>query len=283
MVDRRTYLRNESPSGRRLRIAVAGLGAIGAGVVCGIAVTEPNMEIVSVAEPDSRKVSELLREVDLHCDIRGLEDLHVGADIVVECLPSRLFDTVADSTLTAGKILMVLSSAALLQREDLLERAQSGQVRILVPSGAILGLDVVRAMKREGITSSKMVTRKPPISLADAPYFVGSNTVLENLQAPLRVFNGSAREAAKGFPANVNVVATLCLAGIGPDKTQCEIWAEPGRSNIEHVIEVQSANNRVSMSIVSQPSGSNARTSAIAALSVVDALRSLVETLRIGS
>jgi aspartate dehydrogenase len=97
------------------------------------------------------------------------------------------------------------------------------------------------------------------------------------------VFEGSAREGARGFPANVNVAAALGLAGIGPDRTRIEIWADPGVSRNTHTIEVDADSARFTMTIENVPSAENPRTGRITALSVIAALRGLVAPLKIGT
>jgi len=140
----------------------------------------------------------------------------------------------------------------------------------------------VRAAAEGTIHSVKMVTRKPPAGLEGAPYLREHGISVNGLKAPLKVFDGSARAGARGFPANVNVAAALSLAGIGPDRTQLEIWADPGVTRNTHRIEVESDTARFSMQIENVPS-ENPRTGKNVALSVVAALRGLVSELKIGT
>jgi len=147
-----------------------------------------------------------------------------------------------------------LSVGALLAHPDLEERARATGARILVPTGALIGLDAVRAAAEGKIHSVRMVTRKPPQGLAGAPYLIANNISLDGLTAPLKVFEGTARDGARGFPANVNVAAALSLAGIGPDRTRLEIWADPGVTRNMHAIEVDAESARFSMSIENIPS-----------------------------
>jgi aspartate dehydrogenase len=215
---------------------------------------------------------------------RQLNELADTADVVVECASASAFDIVADSTANAGRTLVTMSSGALLARPDLIERAARGEFRLCVPSGAILGLDVVRAMSLEGIQSCTIRSRKPPKALKDAPYVTEMHLNLDGVREPLLVFRGTAREAAKGFPANVNVAATLSLAGIGPERTQCEVWADPSVQANQHTIEVRTETTCASMTIQSIATVSNARTSSIAAFSVIDTLLRLKRVgFRIGS
>src|SRR5262249_48746532 len=169
-----------------------------------------------------------------------------------------------------------------LENWDLGERARERGARILVPTGALVGLDAVRAAAEGTIRSVRMVTRKPPAGLVGAPYLIERKISLAGLRAAQKVFEGSAREGARGFPANVNVAASLSLAGIGPDKTQLEIWADPAIDRNVHTIESEAEKARFSRDIQNVPS-ENPRTGRIVALSVMALLSGLVSELRVGT
>jgi aspartate dehydrogenase len=177
---------------------------------------------------------------------------------------------------------MVLSAGALLPRPDLIDLAKARGGQIIVPSGALLGLDAVAAAAEGEIHSVRMTTRKPPRSLVGAPYLEANGISVEGLNAPKLVFSGTARDAAAGFPANVNVAAALSLAGIGPDRTMMEIWADPSVERNCHSVEVDSDSARFTLSIENIPS-ENPRTGRITALSVLAALRKLKAPLRVGT
>ena len=212
-----------------------------------------------------------------------LSRLWEEADIVVECAPAALLREIAEPALGHGRIVMVLSCGALLDNFDLVELARRYGGRVLVPSGALLGLDAVAAAAEGGIATVHMVTRKPPQSLAGAPYLMANGIDIAGLAAPARVFSGTAREAARGFPANVNVAAALALAGIGPDRTTCEIWADPGIGRNIHRIEVEADAARLSMQIENVPSAENPKTGRLTPLAVVAALKKLTSPLAIGT
>ena len=152
-----------------------------------------------------------------------------------------------------------------------------------MPSGAILGLDAVTAAAEGEIRSVRMVTRKPVRGLEGAPYLRERGIGLEGLREPVRVFEGSTRDGAAGCPANVSVAAALGLAGIGPEHTRLEIWADPALTRNTHRIEVVADSASFSMTIPNVPSDENPRTGRITALSVLAALRKLVSPLRIGT
>ncbi len=130
--------------------------------------------------------------------------------------------------------------------------------------------------------SVKMVTRKPIDGLKGAPFIVENNIDIDNLREPLKLFEGSAREAAKGFPANLNVAVALSLAGVGPDRTSVQIWADPTVTRNVHRIEVEADSARFSMSIENIPS-ENPKTGLITALSVIALLRKQRATLCVGT
>lgn len=269
-------------SAKSLRVGVAGLGAVGLEVAKRLLEGIPGLTLAAVSARDADKARRNLPQIGDMIALRAATALADDCDIVVEGLPPPLFREVAESAIDKGRIFMPLSVAQLLDNWDLVERAKEKGARIVVPTGALLGLDAVRAAAESGIKSVTMITRKPPGGLEGAPHLVKNNISVKNLDKPLKVFDGSARDGAKGFPANVNVAAALSLAGIGPDQTRLEIWADPAQTRNTHRIEVEGDAARFSMTIEGVPSA-NPRTGRLVAPSTIAALRGLVSTLKIGS
>lgn len=263
-----------------LKIGLAGLGAVGREVAARLLAGIPGLSLAAVAARDQQKARRIVP--DERVKILGAEALAETCDVIVEGLPPGEFRVFALPAIERGKIFVPLSVGKLLENWDLVARAKETGARILVPTGALLGLDAVRAAAEGTIHSVKMVTRKPPEGLAGAAYLIERNISLENLKEPLKIFDGSAREGARGFPANVNVAAALSLAGIGPDKTQLEIWADPTVTRNTHRIDVDADTVRFSMTIENVPS-ENPRTGKVVALSVVAQLRGLVSELKVGT
>lgn len=264
-----------------LQVGLAGLGAVGREVARRLAAGIPGLRLAAVAVREPGKSRNSLASLG-EIKILSAAALAEHCDIIVEGLPPKEFRTVAVPAIERGRIFVPLSVGQLLENGDLVERAKKTGARILVPTGALIGLDAVRAAAEGLIHSVTMVTRKPPQGLEGALYLVEQNISLAGLEAPLKVFDGSAREGARGFPANVNVAAALSLAGIGPDKTRLEIWADPGIERNIHRIEVDADAARFSMTIENVPS-ENPRTGRIVALSVVALLRGLVSELKVGT
>jgi aspartate dehydrogenase len=264
------------------RIAIAGLGAIGRSVARRLTDGLPGLSLACIATGNADKARTWLKEQNIDCPVVELDEFPKHADLAVECAPASLIERICRPMLEAGKQVMVLSCGALLPRQDLIDLAKAKGGRIIVPTGALLGLDAVAAAAEGTIHSVKMTTRKPPIGLVGAPYLVKNNISVEGLNTAKLVFSGTAREAAAGFPANVNVAAALSLAGIGPDRTMIDIYADPAVTRNCHSIEVDSDSARFTLSIENIPS-ENPKTGKNVALSVIAMLRKMHAPLAVGT
>jgi aspartate dehydrogenase len=265
-----------------VRVAVVGLGAIGIRVVEALDRGIDGLVLAAVSVQNPEKHRSRLAKLTTPPAILPIEALCDVADMVIECAPARLLRSIVEPFVKSGKTAIVLSAGALLENEDLIELAKQHRGQIVVPTGALIGLDAVSAAAVGDITSIRMVTRKPVRGLAGAPYIVENDIDIEKITEPLRIFEGTAREAARGFPANLNVAVALSLAGIGPDRTRLEIWADPALTRNVHRVEVESDSARFSMSIENIPS-ENPKTGLITALSVIACLRKLRAPLRVGT
>jgi aspartate dehydrogenase len=265
-------------------VGIAGLGAIGLKVAKTIDAGEiPGLTLTAAAARDVEKAKRNLAEFKTPPKFVGLSELAGHADVIIECVPAKHFAEVAEPALAQGKIFVPLSVGQLINHMGLVDTAQRTGGRILVPTGALLGLDAVRAVAEGKVSSVKIVTRKPPAGLKGAPLLVERNISVDGLKEALRVFEGTAREAIKGFPANVNVAVALSLAGIGPDRTRVEIWADPRVTRNTHTIEVTSESSDLSMTIANIPSVENPATGKVTALSVIALLRRLTAPLVVGT
>jgi len=265
-----------------LRIAIAGLGAIGLKVAEALDRGIPGCALAAVSANDRGKAAARLAHLGHPPPVVAIGELEPLADLVIECAPASLLPAIAEPFLRAGKSVLVLSVGAILVNEHLIDLARAHGGQIVVPTGALLGLDAVAAAAEGTIHSVRMVTRKPLPGLAGAPYLTEHKIRIAEITKPLCIFKGTPREAAVGFPANLNVAVALSLAGIGPDKTTLEIWADPALERNVHRIEVVADSASFSMQIENVPSD-NPRTGRITALSVISYLRKLGAPLRVGS
>jgi aspartate dehydrogenase len=270
-------------SNRPINVAIVGLGSIGATLVRKIGAGEiPGANLCAVAVRNRDKARAVLEDAGLNVPMLEISELAEAADLVIECAPAKILVDIARPVLSAGKKIMVLSCGALLTHPELIDLAEQSGGQIIIPSGALLGLDAVSAAAEGEIRSVHMITRKPIKGLAGAPHLIENGIDIEGITEPMRVFKGTARQAAAGFPANLNVAVALSLAGIGPDKTLLEIWADPTVTRNTHKITVDSDAASFEMSIKNIPS-ENPKTGRITALSVIAAIRKLTAPMRIGT
>ena len=272
-----------SHSSTPIRIAIGGLGAIGKALARRLADgSVPGVVLAAVSARNQEKAREFINTLPHPVPVLELSQLEPVADIVVECAPAAILGDVIGPFLRAKKKAIVLSVGAILFRPDLIELARLSGGTILVPTGALIGLDAVVAAAEGEIHSVRMVTRKPPNGLAGAPFLIEHGISMEGLTEPLKVFTGNAKEAAKGFPANLNVVVALALAGIGPDRTMLEIWADPTVVRNTHTITVDSDSARFTMTMENIPS-ENPKTGRIVAQSVTALLRKMTSSFVVGT
>jgi aspartate dehydrogenase len=263
-------------------VAIAGLGAIGLTLAQALDRGVDGLRLIAVAARDPERAGERVAgfaHPPRVTDIAGLAE----ADIVVEAAPAAVFEPIAVAAIEAGRIFIPSSVGALLPRMHLVDRARATGARIIVPTGALLGLDAVRACAEGEVASVTIETRKHPRGLVGAPYLAEHGIDVLAITAPTVIFEGNALAAARGFPANVNVAAALALAGIGPLRTTVRLWADPGVDRNIHTIKVEAAAARLTMTVENVPSDANPRTGKLTPLSVLACLRGLVSPLKIGS
>jgi aspartate dehydrogenase len=263
-------------------VAIAGLGAIGLHLARALDAGVEGLRLHSVAARDHAKARDNLAGFRNAPPVVAIEAL-AEADIVVEAAPAAVFEQIATAAIGRGRIFVPSSVGALLPRMHLVEQARQTGARIIVPTGALLGLDAVRAAAEGAVESVTIETRKPPRGLEGAPYLAKNAIDVLAVTTPTRIFRGNAFDAAQGFPANVNVAAALGLAGIGPERTMVEIWADPTVTRNTHTIRVEAAAARLTMTIENVPSEENPRTGKITPLSILACLRGLTSTLKVGS
>lgn len=273
-----------------LKAALIGCGAIGTVLARAIDEGEAGMVqliwLYDLRRERSEMLSEKLRSrprvAKSFSEIRD----DVSVELVIEAASQGAVAQYAIDVLKSGKDLMVMSVGAFADEELLrrvFETAERAGRRIYVPSGAISGIDGVKAAKLGGIEEVILTTRKPPSSLMYSQYVRERGLNLADLQGPLVVFEGPAREAVKVFPESVNVAATLSLAGIGFDKTRVRIIADPSLKLNVHEIRVRGSAGELIAEARNVPSPDNPRTSYLAALSAVRMLRNITETVRVGT
>ncbi|HEY1362013.1 MAG TPA: aspartate dehydrogenase [Xanthobacteraceae bacterium] len=196
-----------------------------------------------------------------------------GPRIVAEVAGQGAVAEHAEQVLRGGVDCLVISVGALADaglHRRLAAAAQESSSRILLPAGAIGGIDAIAAMRIAGLASVRYRSRKPPAAWRGSP--AEQKVDLDLLRERTVLYRGTAREAALLYPQNANVAATVALAGLGFEATEVELVADPAAPGNVHEIEVEGAAGRFAIELEGKPSRSNPRTSALAAMSVVRAL-----------
>ena len=266
-----------------LKIGIAGFGTIGRVVARHLQAETLPLALAAVTAGERKRAEAAMALLDAPVPILPIADLVGCCDVIVDCAPTAAFREIAELSLGAGKTLVTVNGAALMQWPEAVDLARANGGRIVLATGALLGLDAVRAAAVGTINSVTMITRKPPKSLVKAEHVVRNAIDLSNLTGPLKIFEGSAREGAVAFPATVNVAAALGMAGIGADRTRLEIWADPALTRNTHRILVDADSARFELFIENIPTDENPGTGRITALSIVAALQGLVTPLHIGT
>jgi aspartate dehydrogenase len=238
-------------------------------------------EIVGALVRDPARYGEAARQHRIRFVDTADALLELRPDLVVEAAGHAGFREHVPAILAAGVEVLALSVGALADgatHAAVTAAAEQGGGRLRVASGAIAGLDAISAAAVGRIDRVTHVVRKPPMSLLDpdeAAALVASGR-------PAELFAGPAREAALLFPANVNVIAAVSLAGIGLDRTEARVIADPAVSLNTHEVTVEGEFGRLFLRIENEPS-ENPKTGLIVAMSVVRTLRSYGETIVVGA
>ena len=253
------------------KIGVVGVGALGSIVVQALVDGKiDGYELIGVSD---------LNKTAFDVPHLSTEDVVKSADIIVECLPPAAAPALAKQVLDNNKTLILISSSALLLYPEIGDWIQASSGRIIVPSGAISGLDAVSALKEGGIDRVTIRTTKPPKGLTGAPYVIENNIDMDDLSEKTCIFSGNAYDAAKAFPANVNVAATLSYAGLGPEKTQVEVWADPDAKGNSHEIVAKGGSSTITSRVDNLPDPNNPKSSMLAGYSIIATLKKLNKDL----
>lgn len=267
----------------RLKVGVVGCGTIGT-LICQAIVKEiKEMELIAISDMNEEIAKKLALSLPEEIEILPSEELVKGSSLIVEAASGGAVSAIVRKAVELGKDVLVMSIGGLLENLDLFDFAKEKGSRIYLPSGAIAGLDGIKAAKIGNIRSITLTTRKPPKGLAGAPFIIEQKIDLETVTVATTIFEGNAFLAAKGFPANINVAATLSLAGIGPERTQVRIIADPELSTNIHEIEAEGDFGKISTKCENLPSPFNPKTSYLAALSAIATLKGIVNPVKVGT
>ena len=259
------------------RIGLLGCGAIGTQIALAIDSGKIPAVLTHVYDNSKDAANTLVSKLNVKPEI--VENSHLlsshPVDIVVEAASQDAVKDVGLSVLQNKRDLMIMSVGALLDESihDILSDACSHfKKTIYLPSGAIAGLDGIKSIKHE-LESVSITTTKHPRSLKGAKFFETSQIDLDEINSSTVIFEGTAKEAVQLFPANINVAALLSLSGIGSEKTNVKIVADPNTDKNTHHIEAAGKFGKMTFTIENIPDANNPKTSRLAILSAIETLR----------
>lgn len=260
-----------------MKIGLIGCGNIGQFLLEALNVRKviPDYRLVSVYGRPGRDVSAVVQ--DFH--VKAYDDfqsfLESDIDLVIEAANIEAVKDMAPRVIRNGKDLVIVSVGALADADfyrEIKELCEEKGTKILIPSGAIGGLDILKAaMATQQLDFVSITTRKPPKALSKP-----------SLELEEIVFEGPASEAIEQFPQNINVSIILSIVGLGSQQTNVKIIADPKVDKNNHYIEAKGAFGSVKINIENHPMPSNPKTSYLAALSVLSTLKNKKEIIQVG-
>ncbi len=255
-----------------MKLGIIGCGAIGSDVAKA-AETIDEIEKIYLFDIDKKAEQNLCKIIKI-AEIKPVLDYLDKVDVVFEAASQQAVREYASSILNAHKDIIIMSVGCLFEdkfRIELEKIAKKKHCKIYLPSGAVCGIDGILSASVDIIDEVTLVTTKSPKSLGKS---VNKRTV---------VFEGSARDAVKMYPRNINVAANLSIAGVGLDKTKVEIVADPVATRISHKILAHGKFGRLRAEVENMPNPNNPESSYMASLSAIATLKRIVNPIQLGA
>ena len=260
-----------------MKVGIIGCGTIGSELAqaCRDRLKD-RVELIGMCDIDQKKIKKGVPTM-------SVAEIISKSDLVVEAASAGISADVLAKCIDAGRDVIIMSVGGLLGKEDLLEAAKKKGVKVYIPSGALCGIDGLKSASIGRIDSVTLTTRKPPQGLAGAPYLKEKGIDVLKIKEERVIFEGSALDAVKGFPQNVNVSAVLSLAGLGAGKTTVKIVTSPLYTANTHEVDIVGEFGRIVTRSENMPSKSNPKTSALAIFSAIATLEGAASSVRIGT
>ncbi len=253
-----------------MKVGIVGCGAIANIITTSIVPEDNGIEIRYFFDKDVER-AENLASLAGGVAVLDFEDMLNNVDLVLECASPDSVKELAPTVLEHGKDMIIMSIGAFMDMEfynNVLKIAKENDAKIHLPSGAVVGLDGIKAVAKFGLKEVNLVTRKSPKSL-------GKDIDKEEV-----LFEGKASEAVKEFPLNINVAATISMA-CNRD-IDVKIIVDPKVDRNVHEITAKGDFGEFKTTTMNYPCSSNPKTSMLAALSAIRLLKSFNETISVG-
>jgi len=268
-----------------MKIALIGCGAIGTILAQAIKDKIVDVELVCVHDKIKDKGKKFAEKFQTKFKTFD-ELLNEELDLVVEAASQEAVEKLVPRILKSKKNVMILSTGALVDSKlynEIENLAIKNNLKVYLPSGAIVGLDGIKSANILGIEKVTLRTRKSLKSFEGDSFFKEKNIDLKDIRNPTIIYEGPAKEAAKKFPRNINVSATLSLAGIGTTETKVQIIADPNVDKTTHEIIAEGKFGKLHTKTENVLSPDNPKTSYLSALSAVATLKKITEPIQVGT
>jgi len=259
------------------KIGIIGCGTIGTGIAEFIETTlKDEARIVALCDIDPKKADALSGKLKLTPVISSIDVLIEKSDLAIEAADMSVSLEVAEKAILQKKDALIMSTGGLLKNSGLFKKAKAAGCNIYVPSGAVCGLDGLRAAGIGKIEKVTLTTRKPLRGLKGAPYLIKNRIDIDGIKKETLIYSGRASDAVKHFPKNINVAATLSLSGVGPERTMVKIITSPEYTKNTHELEVEGEFGRLFTKTENVPSKNNPKTSQLAIFSALAKLKEVI-------
>lgn len=268
-----------------VKIGIIGCGAIGSSIAKAIQNKFQRFaKLAYISDNSWEQIARFEKNIrDPHVSVVSVDELIRKSDFIIETASQEAVKTIIPKVLARHKNILALSVGGILQISNLRSLLDKSRGQIFIPSGGIAGVDALLASRQSDVREVRITTRKPIRGLRGAPYFAREKGMLEKIKKPTLVFEGTAKEAIRCFPQNINVAATLSLAGLGPRKTKVRIYTSPTYRYNSHEIEIHGAFGRIITKVTNLPSEENPKTSMLAIGSTIATLEKIFSRLKVGT
>ncbi len=264
-----------------LKVGLLGVGAIGQ-ILAGALDAEPSRAVlVGIADQDWPRAEKFAEQLKTRPAVVELDELVRRSDLIIEAASQAALPEVVPRALRAQKDLMVMSVGGLLENEEWFAEAERQGCRIYIPSGAIAGLDGLRAAAMGRLSLVILTSRKPVAALRGAKYVTERRIDLDRLKEETVLFEGPPEDVCRAFPSTSNVAASLRLAAGKAAEIRVRVIAVPGGTENVHEIQAVGDFGRFRIVLENVPLPANPRTSRLAALSALATLDEIVRTQRV--
>lgn len=270
---------------KKVRVGILGCGAIGSRMALSIKDELKGRAVVSaIFDIQAARAEKLAKNFSRGRIIKhSVEELVKSCDLMVEAVNAQDTQQLIRQALVAKKDVLVMSVGKLLGANDIFKLALKNRCRLLVPSGAIAGLDAIKAASQRKISKITLTTRKPTFGFAQNAYITQQNIDLSKITSETVLFDGDVKRAVQYFPQNINVAAAIALASLAEDKMRIRIITSPEYKINSHEIEVVGDFGRLVTRTENEVCPDNPKTSYLAVLSAIQTLKQYFQEVKIGT